>query len=355
MASAIEAMGMSLPYSSTSPADSKEKKAECLEAGKNIKILLENDITPRKIMTREAFENAITLIMILGGSTNAVIHMIAMAKAAGIKLGLDDFQRIADKTPLLADLKPSGQYVMEDLQGIGGVQGVLKMMLDRGVLHGDCLTVTGKTIRENLSQAKPLSPGQKIILPWNEPIKKNGHIQIIKGNVAPGGSVAKITGKEGLYFKGKALCYDSEEDMLAAVERKEVVKGSVVFIRYEGPKGGPGMPEMLTPTSVIMGAGLGKDVALITDGRFSGGSHGFIIGHVVPEAQEGGPIALVRNGDEVVIDIEKRRIDLVGVSDAEMDQRKKAWRAPPLKVKNGTLMKYVKLVSTASEGCVTDE
>jgi dihydroxy-acid dehydratase len=355
MASAIEAMGMALPYSSSSPADSKEKKQECLDAGKYMRILLENEITPRKIMTKPAFENAIKLIMVLGGSTNAVIHLIAMAKAAGVSVTLDDFQRIADSTPFLADLKPSGQYVMEDLQAIGGVQSVLRTMLDRGELNGDCMTVTGKTMKENLANVQALSNNQKIIRPWNDPYKKTGHLQIIKGNLAPGGSVAKITGKEGTYFKGKALCYDAEEEMLAAMERKEIVKGSVIFIRYEGPKGGPGMPEMLTPTSVIMGAGLGNDVALVTDGRFSGGSHGFIIGHVVPEAQEGGPIALVKNGDEVIIDVEKRTIDLMGVSDEEMKKRKAAWKAPPLKTKSGTLYKYVKLVKSASEGCVTDE
>jgi len=296
------------------------------------------------------------LIMVLGGSTNAVIHLIAMAKAAGVKLTLDDFQRIANTTPFLADLKPSGQYVMEDLQAIGGVQAVLKMLLDRGELHGDCMTVTGKTLKENLANVKSVaSVDQQIVRPWNNPFKESGHLQIIRGNLAPGGSVAKITGKEGIYFKGKALCYDSEEDMLKAMERKEIVKGSVIFIRYEGPKGGPGMPEMLTPTSVVMGAGLGKDVALVTDGRFSGGSHGFIIGHVVPEAQEGGPIALVKNGDEVIIDVAKNSIDLINVSDEEMRKRKAAWKAPPLKTKNGTLYKYVKLVSNASEGCVTDE
>jgi dihydroxy-acid dehydratase len=354
MASAIEALGMSLPYSASSPADSKEKREECLQAGKYMRILLENDITPRKIMTKEAFENAIRLIMVLGGSTNAVLHLIAMARTAGVSLTIDDFQRLTDITPLLADFKPSGSYVMEDLQGIGGIPAVLKMMLDRGALHGDCMTVTGKTIKENIASLPGLPAGQKIIYPWDSPIKKTGHLQIIRGNLAPGGSVAKITGKEGVYFKGKALCYDSEEEMLAAVERKEVKKGSVIFIRYEGPKGGPGMPEMLTPTSVIMGAGLGKDVALVTDGRFSGGSHGFIIGHVVPEAQEGGPIALVKSGDEIIIDVEKRTIDMIGVSDEEMRKRKAAWKAPPLKVKSGTLYKFVKLCSNASEGCVTD-
>ena len=354
MASAIEAMGMSLPYSSTSPADSIEKKEECLKAGSYIKLLMENEITPKQIMTKAAFENAITLTMVMGGSTNAVIHLIAMAKAIGVNLSIDDFQRIADKTPFLADLKPSGKYVMEDLQSIGGVQSILKTLLDRGVIDGNCMTVTGKTMKENLASVRPVPENNPIVRPWNDPIKPSGHIQIIRGNLAPGGSVAKITGKEGLYFRGKALCYDSEEDMLKAVEKGEVVKGTVVFIRYEGPKGGPGMPEMLTPTSVIMGAGLGKDVALVTDGRFSGGSHGFIIGHVVPEAQEGGPIALVQNGDEVVIDVEKRTLDVVGVSEEEWKRRKANWKAPPLKVKNGTLYKYVQLVSNASAGCVTD-
>ena len=354
MASAIEAMGMSLPYSASSPADSKEKKEECLVAGKYMRTLLENDITPRKIMTKEAFENAIRVIMVLGGSTNAVLHLIAIARTAGVNLTIDDFQRIADETPLLADLKPSGKYVMEDIQAIGGVPAVMRMLLDRGVLHGDCLTVTGKTVKENLKGVKTLPANQDIILPWDKPLKKTGHLQIIRGNLAPGGSVAKITGKEGMYFKGKALCYDAEEDMLAAMERGEIVKGSVIFIRYEGPKGGPGMPEMLTPTSVIMGAGLGKDVALVTDGRFSGGSHGFIIGHVVPEAQEGGPIALVKNGDDIIIDVEKRTIDLIGVSDEEMKKRKAEWKAPPLKATHGTLYKFIQLTKSASDGCVTD-
>lgn len=356
MASAIEAMGMSLPYSSSSPADSKEKRDECLQAGSFVRLLLEQNITPQQIMTKQAFENAMRLIMILGGSTNAVIHLIAMAKAVGVKLTIDDFQHAADTTPLLADLKPSGKYVMEDLQAIGGVQAVLRMMLDKGVLHGNQMTVTGKTLAENLANVVPVTAvKQDIIYGWDAPIQARGHLQVIRGNLAPGGSIAKITGKEGLLFKGKALCYDAEEDMLAAVERKEVVKGSVVFIRYEGPKGGPGMPEMLTPTSVIMGAGLGKDVALITDGRFSGGSHGFIIGHVVPEAQEGGPIALVQNGDAVEIDIAQKTLNLVGVSDEEMAKRRANWVAPPLKHQRGVLYKYTKLVSNASEGCVTDQ
>lgn len=355
MASAIEAMGMSLPYSSSSPADSKEKEEECLAAGKYMRIIMENNILPRDIMTKPAFENAIRLIMILGGSTNGVLHLLAMAKSAGVDLTIDDFQRIADQTPFLADFKPSGKYVMEDLQAIGGVQACLRTMLDRGVLHGDCLTVTGKTMKENLADVKPLPKDNEIVQPWENPLKSTGHLQIIRGNLAPGGSVAKITGKEGTYFKGKALCFDSEEDMIEAAEKGEISKGTVIFIRYEGPKGGPGMPEMLKPTSLIMGAGLGKDVALVTDGRFSGGSHGFIIGHVVPEAQEGGPIALVKNGDEVVIDVDNNTIDLVGVSASEMDERKRAWSPPPLKVNSGTLYKFTKLVSNASQGCVTDQ
>jgi len=360
MASAIEALGMSLPYSSSSPADSKEKKDECLAAGKAIRLLLERGVTPKQIMTREAFENAITLTMVLGGSTNAVLHLIAMAKAVGVPLAIDDFQTIAAKTPLLADLKPSGKYVMEDIQGIGGTPAVLKMLLERGVLHGDCMTVTGKTMADNLAPLPGLPAEQAIIVPWDKPIKATGHLQILRGNLAPEGCVAKITGKEGTRFEGTALVYDSEEAMLRALEEGKVVAGSVVFIRYEGPKGGPGMPEMLTPTSAVIGAGLGDKVALITDGRFSGGSHGFIIGHVAPEAQVGGPIALVRDGDRVIIDSEKCRIDVMGdngkpISKAELAARRKSWVAPPLKATNGTLFKYIQAVKSASEGCVTDE
>jgi dihydroxy-acid dehydratase len=355
MATAIEAMGMSLPYSSSSPANSQEKIQECLQAGKAIKILLERNIRPLDIMTKKAFENAISITMVLGGSTNAVLHLIAMARAAKVPLTIDDFQTISDRTPFLADLKPSGKYVMEDLQGIGGIPAVMKLLLDNGALHGDCMTVTGKTVAENLSKLPSLKSGQDVVRPWNDPIKKTGHIQILRGNLAPLGSVAKITGKEGLKFKGKALVYDSEEDMLKALEMKKIVPGSVIFIRYEGPKGGPGMPEMLTPTSAIMGAGLGDKVAMVTDGRFSGGSHGFIVGHVTPEAQEGGPIALVKDGDEVIVDAEKRVLDLINVSPSEMEKRRKQWVRPPLKVTNGTLWKYAKLVKNASEGAVTDE
>ena len=354
MASAIEALGMSLPYSSSTPAVDADKIKECHEAGKAIRYLLENDIRPRDIMTREAFENAMVMVMALGGSTNAVLHLIAMARAVDVPLTIDDFQAVSDRVPFIADLKPSGQYVMEDLHNVGGTPAVMKYLLEKGFLHGDCLTVTGRTVAENLADLPGLAEGQKVILPVEQPIKKTAHIQILKGNLAPGGSVAKITGKEGLRFSGPARVYDCEEDMLAGLEQGEIQKGEVVIIRYEGPKGGPGMPEMLTPTSAIMGAGLGKDVALITDGRFSGGSHGFIIGHVVPEAQEGGPIALVRNGDIVTIDAETRSLS-VDLSDDELAERRAAWEAPPLKATRGTLHKYIKLVKSASEGCVTDE
>ena len=354
MASAIEALGMSLPYSSSTPAVDADKIKECHEAGKAIRYLLENDIRPRDIMTREAFENAMVMVMALGGSTNAVLHLIAMARAVDVPLTIDDFQAVSDRVPFIADLKPSGQYVMEDLHNVGGTPAVMKYLLEKGFLHGDCLTVTGRTVAENLADLPGLAEGQKVILPVEQPIKKTAHIQILKGNLAPGGSVAKITGKEGLRFSGPARVYDCEEDMLAGLEQGEIQKGEVVIIRYEGPKGGPGMPEMLTPTSAIMGAGLGKDVALITDGRFSGGSHGFIIGHVVPEAQEGGPIALVRNGDIITIDAETKSLS-VDLSDDELAERRATWEAPPLKATRGTLHKYIKLVKSASEGCVTDE
>jgi dihydroxy-acid dehydratase len=354
MASAIEAMGMSLPYSSSTPAEDPAKQDECLRAGQAIRLLLERDIKPRDVMTREAFENAMVAIMALGGSTNAVLHLIAMARAVDVPLSLDDFQEVSNRIPFLADLKPSGQYVMEDLHNVGGTPAVLRYLLSRGVLHGDCMTVTGKTLAENLASLPDLSEGQDVIHPWDSPIKKTGHLTILRGSLAPDGSVAKITGKEGLYFRGPAKVFDCEEDMLAAMERREIAKGDIVVIRYEGPKGGPGMPEMLSPTSVIMGAGLGQDVALITDGRFSGGSHGFIIGHVTPEAQEGGPIALVRDGDLIAIDAEKRSID-VEVDEAEMAQRRAAWKAPALKATRGTLYKYIKNVKSASDGCVTDE
>jgi dihydroxy-acid dehydratase len=354
MAAAIEAMGMSLPYSSSTPAEDPAKQDECLRAGEAIKLLLEQDIKPRDIMTREAFENAMVIVMALGGSTNAVLHLIAMARSVGVDLGIDDFQEVSDRIPFMADLKPSGTFVMEDLHDAGGTPAVLKLLLERGVIHGDSLTVTGRTLAENLDDLPGLSEGQKVIVPWDDPIKPSGHIQILAGSLAPDGSVAKITGKEGLEFTGTAIAFDCEEDMLAAVERGEIRKGHVVIIRYEGPKGGPGMPEMLTPTSVIMGAGLGEDVALITDGRFSGGSHGFIIGHVVPEAQEGGPIALVENGDKITIDAKKRVLDLE-VSTEELASRRAKWTPPPLKATRGTLYKYIKNVKSASEGCVTDE
>ncbi len=354
MASAIEAMGMSLPYSSSTPAVDPGKIDECIHAGAAMKNLLENDIKPRDIMTREAFENAMVLITILGGSTNAVLHLIAMARAVDVELTIDDFQTVSDKTPFIADLKPSGKYVMEDLHNVGGIPAVMKYLLENGLIHGDCLTVTGKTIAENLNDVRDLSYGQEIIQPLNKPIKDSGHIRILKGNFAPEGSVAKITGKEGLNFRGPANVFDSEEDMLAALEQNKISKGEVIIIRYEGPKGGPGMPEMLTPTSAVIGAGLGKDVAMITDGRFSGGSHGFIIGHVTPEAQEGGPIALVKDGDIINIDANKNSID-VEISDEELAQRKAEWTMPAYKATRGTLHRYIKTVKNASEGCVTDE
>ncbi len=354
MASAIEAMGMSLPYSSSTPAVDPAKLDECRQAGHAVRHLLEQDIKPSDIMTRAAFENAMVIISALGGSTNAVLHLIAMSRAVGVTLTIDDFQAVSDRVPFLADLKPSGQYVMEDVHHIGGTPAVLKFLLAEGFIDGSCMTVTGRTLAENLAELPGLPADQKVIRPLSNPIKPSGHIQILKGNLAPGGSVAKITGKEGLRFEGPARVYDCEEDMLAGLENKEIGKGDVVIIRYEGPKGGPGMPEMLTPTSAIMGAGLGEDVALITDGRFSGGSHGFIVGHVVPEAQEGGPIALVEDGDMVTLDAESNRID-VAVDDAELERRRAAWTAPPYKSERGTLYKYIKNVKNASEGCVTDE
>ncbi len=354
MASAIEAMGMSLPYSSSTPAVDPKKLDECYRAGKAILNLLEQDIKPRDIMTRAAFENALVIIMATGGSTNAVLHLIAMARAVNVDLSIDDIQAVSDRIPFLADLKPSGKYVMEDLHNVGGTPAVMKYLLGEGLIDGTCLTVTGKTIAENLAEVPDLATGQEVFHVLDDPIKPSGHIQILKGNLAPGGSVAKITGKEGLHFSGPARVYDSEEDMLKALEDGAIGKGDVVVIRYEGPKGGPGMPEMLTPTSAIMGAGLGKDVALLTDGRFSGGSHGFIIGHIVPEAQEGGPIGLVRDGDVITIDADAKTLS-VDVSDDEMQQRRAAWTMPPYKAERGTLAKYIKLVKTASEGCVTDE
>jgi dihydroxy-acid dehydratase len=354
MASAIEALGMSLPYSSSIPAEDPLKLGECVAAGKAILHLLEKDLKPRDIMTRAAFENAMTLVMALGGSTNAVLHLLAMARAVDVPLTIDDFQKTSDRVPYIADLKPSGKYVMEDLHHVGGTPAVMKYLLEKGYLHGECLTVTGKTLAQNLAEVNGLATGQKVIYPVEQPIKKTGHIRIMRGNFCPDGAVAKITGKEGLRFSGPARCYDSEEEMLHGLERKEIQKGDVIIIRYEGPQGGPGMPEMLTPTSAIMGAGLGSDVALITDGRFSGGSHGFIVGHVTPEAQLGGPIALVQNGDRITIDAEANRID-VALSDEELARRRAAWQAPPFKATRGTLYKYIKTVKTASEGCVTDE
>ena len=354
MASAIEAMGMSLPYSSSTPANDDGKYEECLRAGDAVLNLMKLNLLPKDIMTREAFENAMAIISALGGSTNAVLHLIAMAKSVDVKLTIDDFQMVSDRVPFLADLKPSGQYVMEDLHDVGGIPAVMKFLLDEGLLEGDCMTVTGRTIAENLENLPALSEGQEIIRPLNNPIKSSGHIQILKGNLAPEGAVAKITGKEGEVFSGTARVFDGEEAMLKALEQNEIKKGDVIVIRYEGPTGGPGMPEMLTPTSAVMGAGLGSDVALITDGRFSGGSHGFIVGHIVPEAQNGGPIALVENGDKITIDAVSNKID-VHVSEQEMADRRSNWTKPDYKAKRGTLYRYIKTVKTASEGCVTDE
>jgi len=354
MASAIEAMGMSLPYSSSTPAVDAGKLDECRRAGAAVYLLLEKDIKPRDVMTREAFENAMVLVMALGGSTNAVLHLIAMARSVDVELGIRDFQAVSDRIPFLADLKPSGQYVMEDLHNVGGIPAVMKYLLEHGLIHGDCLTVTGKSVAENLEDVPRLTAGQEVFRPLERPIKQSGHIQILHGNLAPGGAVAKITGKEGLQFSGPAKVYDSEEDMLAALEQGQIVKGDTVVIRYEGPKGGPGMPEMLTPTSAIMGAGLGQDVALLTDGRFSGGSHGFIIGHIVPEAQEGGPLALVRNGDVISIDADANSLE-VNISGDEMARRRAEWAMPPYKATRGTLFKYIQRVKDASQGCVTDE
>lgn len=354
MASAIEALGMSLPFSASAPATDPAKLRECKTAGAAIKVLLERDIKPRDIMTRAAFENSMVVVSALGGSTNAVMHLVAMARTVGVPLTIDDFQRVSDRIPFLADLKPSGLYVMEDLHAIGGVPAVMKYLLANSLLDGSCLTVTGKTIAQNLADVPDLAAGQKIIRPLSNPIKPTGHIQILYGNLAPTGAVAKITGKEGESFSGPARVFDQEEAMLAALERHEIKKGDVIVIRYEGPKGGPGMPEMLTCTAAIMGAGMGKDVALITDGRFSGGSHGFLVGHITPEAQDGGPLALVRNGDQIVLDGVRNTID-VKLTKRELAARRKVWQAPPLKATSGTLYKYIKSVKSASEGCVTDE
>ena len=353
MAVAIEALGLSLPYSSSLPAEDPGKADECRRAGMNARMLLERDLKPLDILTPKAFENALTMIMAVGGSTNAVLHLIAIARTAHVPLSLDDFQRASDRVPLLADLKPSGQYVQEDLHAVGGTPALMKYLLERGFLHGDCMTVTGKTLAENLEDAAPLTSGQTVIQPIENPVLPRGHIRILKGNLAPDGAVAKITGKEGERFSGPAKVYDSEEAMLSGLERGEIARGSVVVIRYEGPKGGPGMPEMLTPTSAIMGAGLGKDVAMLTDGRFSGGSHGFIIGHITPEAQDGGPSALLRDGDHIVIDAGACALN-VDISESELSARRATWKTPPPKATSGVLGKYVRLVKSASEGCVTD-
>jgi dihydroxy-acid dehydratase len=354
MASAIEVLGMSLPYSSSIPAEDPLKLDECVRAGAAIRNLLELDLKPRDIMTRESFENAMVLVNVLGGSTNAVLHLIAMARSVNVPLDINDFQRVSDRTPLLADFKPSGPYVMEDLHHVGGIPAVIKMLLEEGLLNGECMTITGRTLRQNVQDLPGLKKGQNIIQPRSTPLKDTGHIQILRGNLAPDGAVAKITGKEGLRFSGPARVYDSEEDMLHALERGEIKKGDVIVIRYEGPKGGPGMPEMLTPTSAIVGAGLGKDVALITDGRFSGGSHGFIVAHVTPEAQEGGPIALLETGDRIAIDAKLNLLN-ADISEHEWAARRNRWRMPPYKANRGTLAKYIRLVKGASLGCVTDE
>jgi|TARA_B110000971_G_scaffold194168_1_gene207682 dihydroxy-acid dehydratase len=353
MSSAIEALGMSLPFSSSNPAESQDKKTETLKVGAAIKNLMIQGILPKQIMTKQAFENAIATVMVLGGSTNAVLHLIAMAKSVDVPLGLDDFQRISDNTPFIADLKPSGAYLMEDLHRVGGVPAVLKEMLHQGYLQGDCLTVTGKSIGENLEAVKSLSEQQKVIVPFDNPIKTNGHLQILYGNLAPEGAVAKITGKEGEIFEGPARIYEDEFDAIRGII-EEVQKGEVIVIRYSGPKGAPGMPEMLKPTGAVMGAGLGKEVALITDGRFSGGSHGFVVGHITPEAQEGGPLAFVKNGDIIRIDAISNQLELK-ISDEEMEKRKSIWIQPAYKANKGVLKKYINSVATASEGCVTDQ
>ncbi|KAK8164842.1 dihydroxy-acid/6-phosphogluconate dehydratase [Phyllosticta citrichinensis] len=355
MASAIEVMGMTLPGSSTNPAVSKAKQLECMAVGNAIKNLLKEDIRPRDILTREAFENAMKLVTITGGSTNAVLHLIAIADSVGIDLTIEDFQAVSDSTPFIADLKPSGKYVFADVYDIGGTPSLIKFLLAEGVLDGNQMTVTGRTLKQNVEKAPSFPKDQQIFKPLSDPIKKTGHLQILRGSLAPGGCVGKITGKEGLRFVGKARVFDAEDDFIKALERNEFKKGekTVVVIRYEGPKGGPGMPEMLKPSSAIMGAGLGHDVALITDGRFSGGSHGFLIGHIVPEAQVGGPIGLVKDGDQITIDAETRVLDL-DISEAEMESRRKTWVAPPLKYNRGVLFKYSKLVKDASSGCITD-
>ncbi|MGG6230720.1 dihydroxy-acid dehydratase [Tenacibaculum sp. SDUM215027] len=354
MASAIEALGMSLPYNSSNPAISNDKEQECVKAGEALRVLLEKDIKPSDIVTKKSLENAVRLVTVMGGSTNAVLHFLAIAKAADVKFTLEDFQRISDETPFLADLKPSGKYLMEDVHKVGGTPAVLKYLLEKGLLHGDCLTVTGKTLAENLTEVPSLVNGQEVIKSTENPIKATGHLRMLYGNLAREGSVAKITGKEGLYFSGRAKVFEGEYAANDGIRDGKVEKGDVVVIRYEGPKGGPGMPEMLKPTAAIMGAGLGKEVALITDGRFSGGTHGFVVGHITPEAQEGGVIALVKDGDTITINAETNTIN-VEVSEDELTKRKKEWKAPPLKVKRGVLYKYAKTVASASNGCVTDE
>lgn len=355
MATAIETLGLTLPGSSSSPAESQLKKKECADVGEAIRHILKEDLRPREMLTRQAFEDAMVVITILGGSTNAVLHLIAIAHSVGIKLDIEDFQRVTDRTPFLADLKPSGKFVMADMHKIGGTPGLLKYLLKEGLIKGEGMTVTGKTLKENVKDAMDMPTDQEILRPLSNPIKKTGHLAILRGSLAPGGAVGKITGKEGTRFEGKARVFDAEDDFISALERGEIKKGekTVVIIRYEGPKGGPGMPEMLKPSSAIMGAGLGKDVALLTDGRFSGGSHGFLIGHIVPEAIEGGPIGLAKDGDHIVIDAEQRVVDLE-VPEKEMEARRKAWVQPPLKYNRGTLKKYASLVSDASSGCVTD-
>ncbi len=353
MASAIETMGMSLPYSSSTPAVDPRKLEECFAAGAAIRNLLEMDLKPRDMMTREAFENAMVIVMALGGSTNAVLHLIAIAKSVDVALTIDDFMEVSSRVPYLADLKPSGQYVMEDLHRVGGTPAVMKYLLENGFLNGDCVTVTGKTVAENLADVPGLAAEQDVVYSLDRPIKATGHIEILKGNLAPEGAVGKITGKQGMRFVGPAKVFDSEEEALEALERKEIADRDVIVIRYEGPKGGPGMPEMLTITAATAGAGLVQTVALITDGRFSGGSHGFLVGHITPEAQEGGPIALLRDGDVITIDAETNTLS-VDLSDEELESRRAGWTPPPYKVTQGTLYKYIKTVKSASEGCVTD-
>ena len=353
MASVIEVMGMSLPGSSSNPATSPDKVEECRRAGAAIRLLLERNLRPSDILTRKAFENAITLAIALGGSTNVVLHLLAIARTLEIDLTVDDFQRISDRTPLLADFRPSGPYVMEDLHAAGGMPGVIRMLLEAGLLHGECMTVTGKTLAENAATAAPLSPNQKVVHDFDDPIRTTGHLRIMYGNVAEGGAVAKITGKEGEVFEGPARVFDSEAEANRAIGEGRIRRGDVIVIRYEGPRGGPGMPEMLTPTSMIMGRGLGGDVALITDGRFSGGTHGFVVGHITPEAQEGGPIALIEDGDVIRIDAVRNTID-ADISPGEIEARRKVWAAPPLRATSGALYRYARTVSPASQGCTTD-